>query len=514
MVSPPLYRHSPSWYQHGLSQIAAKFSTSLTADSPPNLHLLSSFNSQDLMPDGSFLTPVSGLHYVIHLFDQSEVVLLAAFSPTDARLSHVQEVGRQHDDRLTYLENRHGQLAKRFDLRIASESEFNDWVTNRSEEDWLTFNGLPRLPGTGRQWQNAARKQATDILRLVLKVNRAHSDFKVLYVVDPLRGRPGQTVMNVRLNSIEASRHLRDLYSSFFRHERPVQLPAVLKGVSLRNKVTLQTRIRITILQQLGALYKASNPGSSVDIRGYDPRPLLVTIIPASPGSASVRKTYNFIQAVTTLPANFSDDHLARIFQTVGTHHVGELRALFVVLSDDDRERCQNLARARLSARGGFSRGGGSGFSSGASGATQSVSTSGVVSGPGDGMDLQAGFLSSLRSQPPPPPPLESAQTDKSTRRKTAHFDEDESDGKRGLKRRHLSSSRSRSRSPRSRHHKKKKSKRSRRSPSTSSSTSSPPPRRSGQRSDQSGTPSSDSESHQGHRSEKSDKTKSKAHRK
>ena len=460
------------------------------------------------MPDGCFLTPVSGLHYVIHLFDQTEVVLLAAFSATDERLSHVQEVGRQHDDRLTYLESRHGKLNQRFDLKFATDSEFRDWVTNRSEEDWLTFIGLARLPGKGREWQTAARKQATDVIRLVLKVNRAHSDFKVMYVVDPLQGRPGQTVMNVRLNSVEASKHIRDLYSGFFRRDRPAQLPAVLKGVQLRNKVTLQTRIRIAILQQLGSIFKASNPGASVDVRGYDPRPLLTTSTAASPGSASVRRTYNFIQAVTTLSANFADEHLARIFQVVGAHHEGELRALFVVLSDDDRERCQGLARARQSSRGGGRPTSGSGLRSGPGpapvAATSSVSTSGFVSGPGDGMDLQADFLSSLRSQPPPPP-SNPAPTDKSSKKKTVQIAPEEEDGRdrHVSKRRHQSSSRSRS--PRDRDHKKKKSRRSRRSRSSSSSSTASRGSARSHRSERSGrSPSRDTETGSKHQSTKS----------
>ena len=188
LVAPPLYRHQPMWYQKGLAQVAACFSTSLSTDQPPNLHLMPSFVSQDLMPDGGFLTPVSGLHYTLHLFDQAEVVLLASFSATDSRLGHVQEVGRQHDDRLAYIESRHSKLSDRRDLKISTDSEFNDWVTNRAEEDWLTILGLECLPSRGREWHTTARKQATDVIKLILKVNRAHSEFKVLYAVDPLQG--------------------------------------------------------------------------------------------------------------------------------------------------------------------------------------------------------------------------------------------------------------------------------------------------------------------------------------
>ena len=71
----------------------------------PNLVLLPSFSSQDLMPDGIFLTPVSGLHYVLHLFDQA--VIAIEVSDQDMQMGSVQEAVRRHDDRLAYLEGQH-----------------------------------------------------------------------------------------------------------------------------------------------------------------------------------------------------------------------------------------------------------------------------------------------------------------------------------------------------------------------------------------------------------------------
>ena len=125
--------------------MASIFSSAMSTDQPANLHLMQSFICQDVMPDGCFLTPVSGLHYVLHLFDQAEVVLLAAFSGHEARLGHVQEVGRQHGDRLTFLECRHVKLNSRFNLKFAADQEFNDWVSNRADEDWINITGLQRL---------------------------------------------------------------------------------------------------------------------------------------------------------------------------------------------------------------------------------------------------------------------------------------------------------------------------------------------------------------------------------
>ena len=50
----------------------------MSADPPANLYLIPSFICQDLSPDGIHLTAVSGLHYLLHLFDQSEAVLALA----------------------------------------------------------------------------------------------------------------------------------------------------------------------------------------------------------------------------------------------------------------------------------------------------------------------------------------------------------------------------------------------------------------------------------------------------
>ena len=72
VVAPPLYRPMPAWYRHHMPEIACQFSKVLSRDQPRNLHLMVSPAFQDLCPDGVHLTPVSGLHYVLHLFDEAQ----------------------------------------------------------------------------------------------------------------------------------------------------------------------------------------------------------------------------------------------------------------------------------------------------------------------------------------------------------------------------------------------------------------------------------------------------------
>ena len=460
----------------------------------PNLHLLPSFPTQDLCPDGKFLTPVAGLHYMLHIFDQSQSLLTRATLTSEVQLAQVQEQVRHHEDRVSYLENRHGGLQRQTDSKIAVDAEFDDWMRNKNDEDWIVIKGLPHLTNVTRQeWPNAVKKQVANAAKLVLQANRARLDFEVLHVSNPFRPtNTGPTTYNVQMDSAYTSKRLRDLFSGFFRHHHPVARPPGLKGVSFRNKITLETKIRIAILRQLGSIYKASNPGSQYDVQGYGPRPLLVTVPPRS--STDRKRTYSFIQAVNTLPATFNDENLTLIYQVIGDRFRGKLQSLFVVLSDDDHDRCLELVRnsdrnsgrrppqVRAAASGSI-----------AATVTDAITTFAQVHGPGSGMELESQLVDSLRH--PPPPPDHRRQADlispKETEASRAHDErvrqrrrEHErqptpEEERRGLKRNHLSSfsvseadfKSKKAKKSRKGHH--KSSRHSRRSPSESSTSGS-----------------------------------------
>ena len=120
-VAPPLYRRHPLWYNQNLAQIATRFSASLTAVATQNLHLLPSFISQDLLSDGIYLSPVSGLHYVLHVFDQTQSILDSAGSSHDVQLVNVREAVRVHDDRIAYLENKSSDVRKQVSHKVATD---------------------------------------------------------------------------------------------------------------------------------------------------------------------------------------------------------------------------------------------------------------------------------------------------------------------------------------------------------------------------------------------------------
>lgn len=478
-VAPPLYRNRPLWYQKYLPQISGLFSTILSNDHPATFGLLPSFCSQETLPDGVYLTPVSGLHYVLHIFDQTEALIKSASSSTDAQLYQVQELSRQHDDRIVFLEQRHGHLDGRFDLKVASDAEFNDYLLNRAEEDYVTVIGSKRIDSemTAKEWQVAAKRQMNEIFKLVLKATKIHVDYTVLYVGNPLRyRRQGKTVYNARLDSVPAAQRIRDVFSSFFRRNSPVHLPSALKGISLRNKVTVETRVRISILHQLGRQYQESNgPGSSYKVRGFESRPLLQTF-PPSGASGSRTRTYSFIEAATQLPAVFSDEGLIAIHQIIGARHPGLLQALFIVLRDDDRARIEHLIQQQPRDRGQPG---------------PALTASGSVANPGSGMSLQsANFstLGALRLPPPPPPPQpplptgssgtkiakESPEQPRADQKRRRSSSSSSSDGDRTKRRRKSSSSDAPKRRRSTKKSRRKSSRKSRRrTPSSSSSTSS-----------------------------------------
>ena len=426
------------------------------------------------MPDGKHLTPVAGLHFVLHLFDQAELLLKRGATSHESQLVQVQEQVRHHEDRMSYLENRHMGMQAQVDNKVASDAEFDDWIQNRNDESWIVILGLPRLTGLSRQqWPDAAKRQVVDSINLVLKANRARIEFEVLHVSNPFTlTTTGPTTYNVRLDSTYAAKRIRELFSGFFRHHQPLPCPPALKGVSYQNKITLETKIRIAILRQLGTRYKDSNKGASFKVCGYDPRPVLITE-PAR-GTSGRRRTYNFIQAISTLPASFDDDNLIPIFRTIGDRFRGKLRSLFVVLNDDNHDRLLELVKAN-DKRPRFS---------GSQPSFQAQSTSGVVSGSGAGMDVEARHAGPVEAvETPPIFPVEtdlSREHDARVRKRREHERQATPDhDQRGLKRnRHQSDSDSGHKSRKYKHHH-KRSRHSRRSPSESGSSRSRTPSRS-----------------------------------
>ena len=88
------------------------------------------------------------------------------------------------------------------------------------------------------------------------------------------------------------------------------------------------------MLKVLAARYRASNPGSRVQVVGYESRPL-IHITPPTDASDRRVKSYNFVEAVKTLPTNFTPSEVESIMARVNSKLYKSLRATFIVLDDD-----------------------------------------------------------------------------------------------------------------------------------------------------------------------------------
>jgi hypothetical protein len=403
---------------------------------------------------------VSGLHYLLHLVDQTSALLKSLKLDIPAILTSSVESTRMLTDRVSYLERDHSRVVRLQDSKIADDAEFDDWVRNRNEEDWIVITGLPRLSGslTRQAWQSAVKDQVSEAVKHVLHSNRVRLEFEVVLVTNATRGRTtGRTVYNVQLSSVEVARRIRELFSGFFRRHNPVRMPQFLNGVSFRNKITFETRIRIAILRQLGQNYKDRNEGASFLVRGYDSRPLLVITPPSGTDNARPR-TMTYPSAIKFLPVTLSDDNLVQIFRVIGSRLRGHLRETFVILDDDQHDRALELVKASDAAAG-RSR------SLAPAHISSANSFAGVVVGTGTGMDVDANITPEGPKQDP------RAHTRK-RQRSRSRSRSPVSCGR--SKRRNRSRSRSRSRTPeRSKKSSHKSRSRNRRKSPTSSSSSS-----------------------------------------
>ena len=56
-------------------------------------------------------------------------------------MSATYELARHTQDRVALLETGHSQFVRQSDDRYASSQEFEDFMQNRSEEDWIEISG-------------------------------------------------------------------------------------------------------------------------------------------------------------------------------------------------------------------------------------------------------------------------------------------------------------------------------------------------------------------------------------
>lgn len=299
MVAPPMYRTTPLWYREGLAEIFSLFSQIFGSEKPDNMLLLPSFSTPDYDPDGIHLTPYAGLEFILHLFDSSvEIMQRQSVTVEESSIRNV-EANRVLEDRVVALEQDHRRLNRVVDDKIAIDAELADSFKNERFEDCFVIEGTARIPEgiVGKPWQDQAVRDVQEVLKILVG-----SPGKIIFVQNATTRQPDAiTAYNVKMSSVAESKAIRDKFGSFFLGGKGDQRPANLKPFSIKNRITPETKIRISVLKLLAKRYRDSNQGSRVQVIGYDPRPLIKITPPPSASDRRVKVRYNLSIASPSL---------------------------------------------------------------------------------------------------------------------------------------------------------------------------------------------------------------------
>ena len=329
LVSAPMYCRTPLWYRDSLPEILTKFSEAMKQRGP-RVHLLSSFPTPTLEPDGVHLTAYSGLEFVLHLFDAAGTVLDGLSKTVDEAAALNTEAARVLEDRMVAIEQDHRRLNAAFDTKSAEDSELFDFHKNIRLQSCFVIEGLTKHPQgmDPKEWQVKVKDEVRAVLSILL--NREPPILFVMNNTSKRKDAPAK--YHVQMAHLSDSQEIRDTFGAFFVGGD--KRPPALKHLAIRNKVTLATSVRITILKVLGRRYEEENEGSRFQVINYEPRPVL-KLHPSSTAESRRVQSYTFIQAIRSLSTDFTTEETDRIIQSVSPKLYGQLRSLFVVINDD-----------------------------------------------------------------------------------------------------------------------------------------------------------------------------------
>lgn len=332
LICPPMYRCEPLWYRDNLPQILTKFSE-VFSHRPEGVLMMPSFATPVLEDDGVHLTAYSGLEFVLHLFDSARAVLEHALLEPEQKAIVATESTRVLEDRLMAVEQDHKRLNKVVELKTAVDSELSDYHENIRNEGWFIILGLSKLdPKLDRkEWQTRAKADVNEVLKVLMD-----KEYPIVVVQNiTSKGKDAICRYQVLMTSISDSKEIRDRFGEFFTKEKGKDLrPTDLKKISISNRITPATQVRLALLRLQARRYLASNPGGQAVVIGYEPRPL-IKIFPPSDSTDSRIRTFNFIEAMKSLPTNFPMSDLKPILEKINSKLLGSLRSLFMVISDD-----------------------------------------------------------------------------------------------------------------------------------------------------------------------------------
>ena len=315
-----------------MSEILIKFSSVMNLDRPKNLLLLDSFPNPDLENDGVHLTPYSGYEYVSFLFENvNKMIRNLSLSPEAFVVAHSEAI-RSLEDRVVVLERDHRRLNKTVEYKTAVDAEAADFADNRRYEDQFIISGLTKVRAglTTKEWQTQAKQDVAIAVTLLLNRDITSEAIKVVH---NQTGTRKSTTNLVQMFDLSLACEIRAKFGACFAGGKDAR-PIGLRTVSVGNWVTPATKVRIAILKVMAENYRSKNPGSRVQVVGYESRPL-IRISPPSDSNDRRTKVFNFIEAVKSLPTSFKPDQISSIMSKVNPKLYSSLRALFIILDDD-----------------------------------------------------------------------------------------------------------------------------------------------------------------------------------
>jgi len=333
LVAPPMYLTHPVWYRDGLPEILTRFSASLSK--AQGIRLLPSFATPDFETDGIHLTSYSGLEYIIHLFDSVKTIMTTdESSDCDERFTKTLESSRLLEDRMMALKQDHCRLNHSVEYRAALDAELHDFHENVGNEDFLIISGSLKMPVpglSGPEWQ----KHVIEIIQVYFRelIGRPAE----VKFVQNLTGRGKDSIVRYQVKLLPASesKAIRLKFGFYFAGGTDSRPPLCKDSdVTIRNRVTHNTRVQIAILQVIAKRYRDSNSGSKATVISYEPRPML-RITPPSTASDKRSKSFGFGDAVQKFPTNFSKKELDHILPKIAKTEFGCLKSIFISLSDD-----------------------------------------------------------------------------------------------------------------------------------------------------------------------------------
>ena len=205
LISPPMYRSSPTWYREGLPEVLTLFSQ-MFSDRPQNLHLLPSFATPDFESDGVHLTAYSGLEYILHLFDSSAELFTHLESSLDDVAIKSCESTRLLEDRMVAIEQDHRRLNRVVEDKIAIDSEYSDFLKNEKFEDSFLITGTSRIPSeiVGKAWQERAVRDVQAVLLILMG-----KEYSIIFVQNATSKIPNSEVKyHVKMSDVRRPRLL------------------------------------------------------------------------------------------------------------------------------------------------------------------------------------------------------------------------------------------------------------------------------------------------------------------